>query len=187
MPAPFLPQAVANEFLERSGRDSQLLTPMQLLKLVYITHGWHLAVTKVPLFEEPVQAWKYGPVVPSLFHEFKVYGGKPILRMAHYAGQWPSEVNPEEPELVVSSPFLPSDGSDALQVLDWVWKVYGGKAAWELSEMTHKDGTPWSKAVAQMRAQHPGRGWVPDYVIPNPDIRQHYLDLWNSTRAPSVA
>ena len=59
MAARYTPAAVANEFLALASSEKKTLTPMQLLKLVYITHGWHMAVNTDPLFEEPVEAWKH--------------------------------------------------------------------------------------------------------------------------------
>jgi len=45
---------------------------MKLQKLVYYAHGWHLALNNEPLIDEQVECWQYGPVISSLFHEFKI-------------------------------------------------------------------------------------------------------------------
>ena len=42
-------------------------TTMKLQKLLYYCQGWHLAWEGVPLFEEPIEAWANGPVVPSIY------------------------------------------------------------------------------------------------------------------------
>lgn len=154
---------------------------MQLLKLVYIAHGWHLAALGKELFAEPVQAWKYGPVVPSLFHEFKAFGAGPINRLASAAdgNGWELLKSIDEPDLVVNRPFLPAGDTDALKLVDWVWKTYGSKHGWELSRMTHEPGTPCSNAVAEMKKVS-GDGWKSDYPIDNESIRKHYLELWNT-------
>src|SRR4051794_28085835 len=71
--------AVARYFIEQSQRDGILdLTPMKVLKLVYIAHGWVLSSADAPLISESVQAWKFGPVIPSLYHYFKRYGASPV-------------------------------------------------------------------------------------------------------------
>jgi uncharacterized phage-associated protein len=79
---PFPAEAVANEFLELAKKDGEALSPMKLLKLVYFAHGWHLALTGEPLIEEPVQAWQFGPVIPSIYHQFKRFGSGPINEFA---------------------------------------------------------------------------------------------------------
>ena len=72
------PVTVANRFIELAASKDRALTSMQLNKLTYVAHGFYLAINKRPLIDEPVQAWKYGPVVPSLYRRLKPYGGDPI-------------------------------------------------------------------------------------------------------------
>ena len=63
--------AVANCFLDIADAQSRPITPLKIQKLVYIAHGWHLAIYEEPLIVELVEAWKWGPVIPLLYHEFK--------------------------------------------------------------------------------------------------------------------
>src|ERR1700680_3484243 len=67
---PFSAAAVANEFLRLAHRDNKPITPLKMQKLVYFAHGWHLALTGRPLLSEPIQAWEYGPVIPTIYKEF---------------------------------------------------------------------------------------------------------------------
>lgn len=41
---------------------------MKLQKLLYYVKAWSLVWDGQPLFPEPVQAWRHGPVVPSMRH-----------------------------------------------------------------------------------------------------------------------
>jgi len=50
------------------------VSPLKLQKLLYYCQAWHLAILECPLFEEDFQAWMHGPVIPSLYHQFKDYG-----------------------------------------------------------------------------------------------------------------
>lgn len=54
------------------------LTPMQLIKLVYVAHGLMLGAFGRPLLDEPVEAWQYGPVVPSVYHALKSFRSSPV-------------------------------------------------------------------------------------------------------------
>ena len=57
---------VADGFLELSRERHRALTPMQLLKLVYIAHGWRLGLYGKPLIRDEIQAWQYGSYYSSL-------------------------------------------------------------------------------------------------------------------------
>lgn len=50
------------------------LTNRELQKLLYYAQGFHLAQTGQPLFREPIDAWKFGPVNAGIFHRFKGWG-----------------------------------------------------------------------------------------------------------------
>ena len=47
------------------------VTPLKLQKLLYYCQGYALALTGKPLFPEPIEAWKYGPVVACVYQEYK--------------------------------------------------------------------------------------------------------------------
>src|SRR5437660_12739202 len=80
---------VANEFLRLAEEDDRALTPLQIIKLAYIAHGWMLALYQRPLILDRIEAWKYGPVIPDLYRALRDYGGgsvtTPIRVPAHSA------------------------------------------------------------------------------------------------------
>jgi uncharacterized phage-associated protein len=78
----YSPLAIANYFIELAKKKDKFITPMKLQKLVYFAHGWCLALSDEPLIDEKIEAWKYGPVVTSLYHEFKRYGNDGIKEHA---------------------------------------------------------------------------------------------------------
>jgi len=155
------PLAVANYFIQKSMEIGELLTPMKLVKLVYIAHGWYLGLTGEPLINEAVEAWKYGPVVPSIYHTFKNYGGSPISQTASYiTDSWqPVEYSLATPQL---EPFL-----------DRIWEVYHGYTGVELSAMTHQNDTPW-----QQIWESKGKFSLSE-TIPNDLIRVYYQTMAN--------
>ena len=116
---------VANYFLHKGQKDGISMSPMKLLKLVYIAHGWNLGIHGEPLIRERIKAWDYGPVVPKVYHAVKQFGRRPIT----------------EPIPAVKETILPT----TRLLLDRVWDVYRGFSGAELSTMTHADGTPWDE------------------------------------------
>src|SRR6056297_1796303 len=65
---------IANWFIRRARRDNKTLSIMSLLKLIYISHGWHLEIFKSPLISNRIEAWKFGPVVPEAYTAFRSQG-----------------------------------------------------------------------------------------------------------------
>src|SRR5262245_29920187 len=70
--------AVANYFLDLAKAKGLALDPMKLQKMIFFAHGWSLALYDEKLIDEPIQAWQYGPVVQSVYHEFKSFGAARI-------------------------------------------------------------------------------------------------------------
>lgn len=146
---------VANYFLKKSFEKGNIVTPMKLLKLVYIAHGWHLGYGKGELISEAVEAWKYGPVIDSLYQNVRAYGRNPIKRELGAAKS------------------IEEQGADAstIQLLDSVWEAYSQHNGLQLSTMTHQPGTPWDI----IWNAEGGKGQF-GAIIPNDLIEKHYKD-----------
>jgi uncharacterized phage-associated protein len=133
---PFRSEAVANKFVEM-GREGCDMTLMKLLKLVYFAHGWHLALTDgKPLVDEFFQAWKFGPVAPSVYHAFKDNGAEQIKKECMIFD--PSVENFLDATLI--TPRMPVSWKPFFGKM---WDTYGKLSAFQLSQMTHQEGTPW--------------------------------------------
>ncbi|ARO69695.1 hypothetical protein B9J09_06285 [Xylella fastidiosa subsp. pauca] len=128
---PYSPATIANYFLQRASKEGRALTPMQVLKLVYIAHGWHLGFRKEPLIDEVVEAWRHGPVISSLYRKMKQYGSGGITELL--------PVNPFSWATARASKI----DEKSEEILDSVWNSCGHFGGIQLSEMTHKEGTPW--------------------------------------------
>lgn len=140
----YSPKAVANFFLEFAASKGESISPMKLQKLVYYAHGWYLGYTKQPLINEAIEAWQYGPVIPSLYHEFKQFGSVGIKSKA-------TEFDSSSFDFVEVQP--PQEES-IKKFLSNVWNSYGKYTGTKLSEMTHAEGSPWEhtwKAACGMK------------------------------------
>jgi uncharacterized phage-associated protein len=153
MPAPYDAATIANRFIELAAANGEQLTPMQLIKLSYIAHGFSLAINKRPLLNENVEAWRYGPVVPSLYRKLKQYGSDKVTKPieSFFRDLRTEHLEAEDRELI-----------------DTVFSKYGKFNGIQLSHLTHRKGTPWDTA------------YIPDqYGIDIDDavIRSHYATL----------
>lgn len=146
-------RSVANEFLRIAKASGRTLTNMQLQKLVYIAHGYALAVLQKPLIKQNVYAWRFGPVVPDLYQALRQYGAGVVTE--------PINTLPKQVEL--------SEASRAL--LNTVVNGYGRYSGPQLSAMTHKEGTPW-------RQVYDPESWS-GAIIPDHLIQEYYLNLLN--------
>lgn len=131
--APYDARRVANFFL-----DKEPLTQMKLHKLLFYAHGWHLGFKGRPLLDEVLEAWTYGPVVPTIYAEFRNFGSSLIDLPAFW-------MNPKGDRFEPVPPVESGDGF-ARRLLERVWDVYGGFTAPQLSAMTHSPNSPWSQA-----------------------------------------
>lgn len=171
MADPYNPKAIANYFLSRrKQRGLNPVTQMKLQKLVYFAHGWHLAFWEKPLIDEMVEAWEYGPVVPTLYHEFKEYGAREIPRLA-------TDWNPETSDWDIT-PLIDTSDDQVAQLLDRVIVVYGNRSAVALSALTHVDESPWKKTVEK----HPG---IRHVDIPNDLIQKYFKKKLSRNRESS--
>lgn len=122
--AKYTAEQVANFFL---SKDS--MSPKKIQKLVYYAYAWTLTLTndgkelKTKLFDEQIEAWVHGPVVPSLYREYATYGYGNIPKRE-------TEVDFTE---------------DIKGILNEVWDVYGSFDGNELESITHQE-SPWQVA-----------------------------------------
>jgi uncharacterized phage-associated protein len=121
-------RAIANYILNLAAADCIPVTPLKIQKLVYLAHGWSLALRQTPLIYNEVEAWRYGPVVSELYHAFKRYGPSPITDKAY--------VRPGDP---------PIDSGTGTFIKS-VWDAYKKYSGLQLSAMTHEKGYAWDLA-----------------------------------------
>lgn len=135
------PLAVANEIIRLANNAGTPPTQMKLQKLLFYAHGWYLALCHEPLVKETFQAWKYGPVLPSVYHEFKAFGTSGITR------EGTELVRQLNGTLSWMAPVLTFEKTEIVrQLIKKIWQVYGKYSGNQLSTMTHNPDTPWAKA-----------------------------------------
>lgn len=151
-------KAIANYFLDLAKESKQSLTPMKLQKLIYFAHGWSLAIYDQALISETVEAWRYGPVVQSIYHEFKEYGSGAITKLATEF----ELLDGDELEFGISTPYINDDDEKTKALLNKVWDIYGKYSGVALSNATHMQDTPWAKV---WRQQTPKGTDIPENFI----------------------
>lgn len=115
---------LANAFVDRYAQ-SDYLTNMKLNKLVYFAYARYLKKGEV-LFSEPIQAWKFGPVIPDVYHAYKKYGRNQITQ-----------------------PISKKISDESYKIADEIWQDFGKLTAWDLMELSHQDNSAWSKSYKE--------------------------------------
>lgn len=100
-----------------------VITNLKLQKLLYYIQGYHLAVFGTPLFEEEIEAWMYGPVIPDVYNYYKSFGA--------------NDLPYEDGDLAY--PLLSNEEEELFQE---VCEEYGKYSAYTLMHMTHEE-SPW--------------------------------------------
>ena len=142
MPKVYRSTVVAKEMLKLAANQNKTLTPMQLIKLVYLAHCWMLALYSRPLIEEPIEAWKYGPVIPELYQGIKHYGSNPVKEIKDVLDCFDgldSEDNPVKEVNRHEEEFDP----DSKDIINQVYEKYSYLSGIELSMITHTKNSPW--------------------------------------------
>jgi uncharacterized phage-associated protein len=103
-------------------KGGESISNLKLQKLLYYAQGAYMAIASKVLFDDPIHAWKHGPVVEAVYHKYKSFGSGGI-----------------EHEGCV----LPDFDAEAENILEQVYDVFGQYSAWKLREMTHTEA-PWS-------------------------------------------
>ena len=149
------------DYLINNGDEK--LTPLQVIKLTYISHGYTLALLRRPLVPEEIEAWRYGPVIPSIYNSLKVYGGSPVSRLLYCGTKTGTDSAMKQNTFFMS--VIPDE---MRRILDRVMETYGHLTGIELLKLTHKKGSPWSRCYVKGKR---------NIVIPNQTIREHYEGL----------
>ncbi|WP_062034631.1 type II toxin-antitoxin system antitoxin SocA domain-containing protein [Acinetobacter sp. BMW17] len=124
------------------------LTPIKLQKILYYVYVECLLKHQVKLFDTPIEKWKFGPVVASVYHNFKTYGTN------HIADPTPSFVFDfnENGFHYEEIPFT----QDSVEICSDVQNTIRQKVAelidenpFDLVEQTHRE-EPWKKYESQI-------------------------------------
>ena len=116
------PLDIAAYIIKLSDEIGEPVTNMKLQKLIYYTFVWYAVEKNKPLFKEKIRAWKYGPVITSVYDAYQEYGADVIK------------------EIKSGNPDSLDDFTKSL--VEDIFKVYGGKNAIELMNLAHSEA-PW--------------------------------------------
>lgn len=97
------------------------ITNLQLQKILYYIQGKYLQVNGKPIFDNDIEAWRYGPVIPDVYYWYSKYMDNPITKI-----KYEKRVNKEDCKIINS-------------VIDEKINI----DVWKLVKNTHEED-PWN-------------------------------------------
>lgn len=128
-------------------RSEWTLTNLQLQKMLYLAQMMHLGIKGDRLMNGNFEAWDYGPVLPMVYGQVKMYGRGPIRGGFFGSGS-------------VSDP-------ERAKMLDDAYDQLSPMTAGKLVSITHWEKGAWARNYV------PG---VKGIVIPDADILNEYRE-----------
>lgn len=132
---------VANEVLLQAWERGYEPTQIDIQKVTYFLHGHHMQDFGAPLVATEFEALHYGPVQRSLLDCFRKYGEEPIRELAQ-------KFNPVTRKY---TDFQRIGDNTVLTTIDRYLDIYLGHSSFDLVNMTHAKGTPWSLTVERAK------------------------------------
>lgn len=112
--------AVAANIIQMADKEHDTIDHQKLQRLCYYAQGHSVVFWQKLLFDDPIQAWEQGPVVPAVHQAYEKYGAEPIP---------PCDDAPEIEQW-------------RLEVLEMVYDRLGWMTTWNLCSQTHME-QPW--------------------------------------------
>ncbi|MCX6719009.1 MAG: DUF4065 domain-containing protein [Candidatus Taylorbacteria bacterium] len=114
---------LASQGFVGDNKEREGITNLKLQKILYFAQAYYLAKLGKALFSDPIEAWGYGPVIPTVYHLYKSKGSDPIIS--------------EKDQSCISS--------EDKENIKKIWDTFGGYSASRLVDIAHAH-TPWREA-----------------------------------------
>lgn len=114
---------LASQKVIGDNQEKEGVTNLKIQKLLYLAQAYYLAKLHKPLFGDQIEAWEFGPVIPSVYKNLKKYGRKSIT------------VEEDKTKIF----------TEDKENLKKIWDAFGGYSASRLVDITHAH-TPWKEA-----------------------------------------
>lgn len=98
---------------------------MKLHKLLYLAQRESIVVSGSPLFDQPFEAWKFGPVSPDVRRRF-------------HSNDLSESLSEEEIKSYID-------------VFDFIFSHYAPMSSWSLSSLSHGESS-WQRAIRRVAA-----------------------------------
>lgn len=111
--------------ITKCARENKPISNLQLQKILYFIQKEYLQKKGTVAFDDPIEAWQFGPVVPHAYYRFCGYGGMPIR-----------------------TEYISDIKQDDKSGIDSIVEEKRSLDPWDLVKETHKAGSAWDYVYA---------------------------------------
>ena len=142
---------IAEWLIYTAYHDGNPLTQLKLHKVMFFAQGFHLALKDMPLFQRDFQAWKFGPVLKTIYDKYKHNGMDELIPLS------------DAPPPNISD-------SDTEAILLKVYELFGRMGSTKLVNLTHDPNGPWKR-------HYHSDYIINDEIIPKDEIKEYFKKL----------
>lgn len=71
-------KSVANYVIAYGMKIGHPVSNLQLQKILYYIQVYFLKKKGIPFFKDEIEAWQFGPVIPTVYYQYAAFGPAPI-------------------------------------------------------------------------------------------------------------
>lgn len=134
---------VCRHVINYSNERDYGISNLKLQKVLYFIQAYFLTKKRTPCFDEKIEAWDFGPVVPKAYREYKQYGSGDIPTIKSY-------IMFDENDIWNSKRIKFEDTAIADEdkaLIDKVTDKFADYSATDFVSLTHRQ-SPWIDAYA---------------------------------------
>ncbi len=127
---------IAEYVIKRCNEQGKSISNLKLQKILYFIQAAFLVRVGKPAFDNEIEAWDLGPVVPAVYVKYRLYGSAsiPYIDMGIRAIDFPFDRNYRE-------------------IMDSIISNCAPYSAIQLAELTQKQD-PWLNAYSKLKSKH---------------------------------
>ena len=149
---------VSRHIINYSNKKNYGISNLKLQKILYFVQAYFLLKTGSACFDDRIEAWDLGPVVPVAYREYKIFGNANIPMITFVIEKdsrniWNSKVLPFNDDVILEYDK---------ELIDSVVDKFSEYSASDLVRLTHNQ-QPWIDAYSKNKNNEISRKAIEDY------------------------
>lgn len=158
---------ISRYVINYSNQENYDISNLKLQKLLYFIQAYFLITKKAPCFKEDIEAWDFGPVVPSAYYKYRLFGGSNIPSITTYTIIEKNSDDISQSKIKSAKYDKACIASCDAKLIEDVINKFSNYSASDLVEITHRQN-PWKNAYENGR----------NTIITIESIRSYFSNAW---------